>query len=145
MTSLRTTRALRRSRGEPQPERVGVAAVHVDNECGDRNDRGDLDVGRWLDGSALRRRYRDAQTVASLRPLRFHDLRHTFGTHGRTSAESDRELQEWMATPTPGTTARYTHYRPRKDAARRLSQSFEPEQPETESKPETEKIERGTS
>jgi integrase len=103
------------------------------------------DVGRWLNGSALRRRYREAQTAAGLRPLRFHDLRHTFGTHGRTSAESDRELQEWMGHADVRTTARYTHYRPRKDAARRLSQSFVPEQPETEPKPETETIERGTS
>ena len=85
------------------------------------------DVGRWLDGSALRRRYRGAQTRAGLRPLRFHDLRHTFGTHGRASAESDRELQEWMGHADARTTARYTHYRPRKDAARRLSQAFAPQ------------------
>jgi integrase len=89
------------------------------------------DVGRWLDGSALRRRYREAQTTAKLRPLRFHDLRHTFGTHGRASAESDRELQEWMGHADARTTARYTHYRPRKDAAHRLSQAFQPEQPAT--------------
>ena len=82
------------------------------------------EVGRWLDGSALRRRYKDAQTSAKLRPLRFHDLRHTFGTHGRASAESDRELQEWMGHADARTTARYTHYRPRKDAARRLSEAF---------------------
>jgi integrase len=86
------------------------------------------EVGRWLDASALRRRYKDAQAAAELRPLRFHDLRHTFGTHARASAESDRELQEWMGHADARTTARYTHYRPRKDAARRLSQAFEPEQ-----------------
>ncbi len=90
------------------------------------------DVGRWLDGSALRRRYKDAQAAAGLRPLRFHDLRHTFGTHGRASAESDRELQEWMGHADARTTARYTHYRPRKDAARRLSRAFEAEKAETE-------------
>jgi integrase len=88
------------------------------------------DVGRWLDGSALRRRYKDAQARAELRALRFHDLRHTFETHGRASAESDRELQEWMGHADARTTARYTHYRPRKDAARRLSQAFEVEQQE---------------
>jgi integrase len=84
-------------------------------------------AGRWLDGSSLRRRYREAQAAAELRPLRFHDLRHTFGTHGRASAESDRELQEWMGHADARTTARYTHYRPRKDAARRLSKAFQPE------------------
>lgn len=85
------------------------------------------EAGRWLDGSALRRRYKDAQASAKLRPLRFHDLRHTFGTHGRASAESDRELQEWMGHADARTTARYTHYRPRKDAANRLAKAFEVE------------------
>jgi integrase len=95
------------------------------------------EVGRWLDGSALRRRFKGTQTIAGLRPLRFHDLRHTFGTHGRASAESDRELQEWMGHADARTTARYTHYRPRKDAARRLAQAFEPEETETEAETET--------
>ncbi len=87
------------------------------------------EVGRWLDGSALRRRFKDAQATAGLRPLRFHDLRHTFRTHARASAESDRELQEWMGHADARTTARYTHYRPRKDAALRLKKAFDPEQP----------------
>lgn len=95
------------------------------------------EVGHWLSGSALRRRYHDAQARAGLRPLRFHDLRHTFGTHGRAFAESDRELQEWMGHADARTTARYTHYRPRKDAARRLSQAFQSEQVERE------QVERG--
>jgi integrase len=37
-------------------------------------------LGRSLDDSALRRRYRRAQAAADVRPLRFHDLRHTFGS-----------------------------------------------------------------
>ncbi|HEV7805198.1 MAG TPA: tyrosine-type recombinase/integrase [Solirubrobacteraceae bacterium] len=37
-------------------------------------------VGDYLDPSALRRRYRRAQLAAGLRPLRFHDLRHSFGS-----------------------------------------------------------------
>jgi integrase len=51
--------------------------------------------GQYLDRSALRRRYRKAQADAGLRPLRFHDLRHTFATTmiGRTSV---RRVQEWM-------------------------------------------------
>jgi integrase len=36
--------------------------------------------GEYLDGSALRRRYKKALEKAELRPLRFHDLRHTFGS-----------------------------------------------------------------
>jgi integrase len=36
--------------------------------------------GRRLDGSALRRRVERARDAAGLRPLRFHDLRHTYGS-----------------------------------------------------------------
>jgi len=37
-------------------------------------------AGGHLDGSALRRRYGQAQAAAGLRRLRFHDLRHVFGS-----------------------------------------------------------------
>jgi integrase len=57
------------------------------------------DAGLPLDGDALSSRYRDALERAGLRPLRFHDLRHTFGT--RMIAKADiRRVQEWMGTPT---------------------------------------------
>jgi integrase len=56
-------------------------------------------AGGYLDASALARRYRAALKRAELRPLRFHDLRHTFGT--RMIAKADiRRVQEWMVTPT---------------------------------------------
>lgn len=45
------------------------------------------ETGGHLDGSALRRRYKEALGRAGLRPLRFHDLRHTFGT--RMIAKAD--------------------------------------------------------
>lgn len=37
-------------------------------------------LGRPLNDSALRRRYRRAQAASGVRPLRVHDLRHTFGS-----------------------------------------------------------------
>ncbi len=49
----------------------------------------------YLDGPALRRRYKAALVRGGLRPRRFHDLRHTFGT--RMIARTDiRRVQEWM-------------------------------------------------
>jgi integrase len=51
--------------------------------------------GLPLDGDALSSRYQRALAVAGLRRLRFHDLRHTFGT--RMIAKADiRRVQEWM-------------------------------------------------
>ena len=52
--------------------------------------------GAPLDGSALRRHYVEAQKRAGLRALRFHDLRHSFGTIAADAALSGRELQAWM-------------------------------------------------
>ena len=57
------------------------------------------EVGGYLDGSALRRRYDRALKRAGLRPLRFHDLRHTFGTRMITRTDI-RRVQEWMGIRT---------------------------------------------
>jgi integrase len=37
-------------------------------------------VGSYVEASALRRRFYSARDSAGLEPIRFHDLRHTFGT-----------------------------------------------------------------
>ena len=37
-------------------------------------------MGRRLDPSALRRRYERARETVGLEPLRFHDLRHSYGS-----------------------------------------------------------------
>jgi integrase len=82
------------------------------------------ETGSYLDGSALRRRYKDALERAGLRPLRFHDLRHTFGT--RTIAKADiRRVQEWMGHADIQTTMRYLHYAPRREDAQLVAKAFE--------------------
>jgi integrase len=82
------------------------------------------EAGSYLDGSALRRRYKRALTKAKLRPLRFHDLRHTFGT--RMIAKADiRRVQEWMGHSDIQTTMRYLHYAPREEDARLVAEAFQ--------------------
>ncbi|MDQ6730860.1 MAG: site-specific integrase [Actinomycetota bacterium] len=84
--------------------------------------------GDYLDGSALRRRYGAALVRAGLRPLRFHDLRHTFGT--RMIAKADiRRVQEWMGHADIQTTMRYLHYAPRGDDAALVADAFRIEEP----------------
>jgi integrase len=82
------------------------------------------EAGSYLDGSALRRRYKSALTKAELRPLRFHDLRHTFGT--RMIAKADiRRVQEWMGHADIQTTMRYLHYAPRAEDAQLVAEAFQ--------------------
>jgi integrase len=87
------------------------------------------ELGSYLDGSALRRRYKEALTRAGLRPLRFHDLRHTFGT--RMIAKADiRRVQEWMGHADIQTTMRYLHYAPHAEDAALVAEAFRIEGPE---------------
>jgi integrase len=80
-------------------------------------------AGGYLDASALRRRYDAALRRASLRRLRFHDLRHTFGT--RMIAKADiRRVQEWMGHANIQTTMQYLHYAPRAEDARLVAEAF---------------------
>jgi integrase len=80
-------------------------------------------VGGYLDGSALSKRYRAALTRAGLRSLRFHDLRHTFGT--RVIGVADiRRVQEWMGHANVQTTMQYLHYVPRPQDAALVGQAF---------------------
>ncbi len=81
------------------------------------------EVGPPLDGDALSSRYRDALARAGLRPLRFHDLRHTFGT--RMIAKADiRRVQEWMGHADIQTTMKYLHYAPRDEDAALVAEAF---------------------
>jgi integrase len=93
------------------------------------HDTGDDDLvfcgtkGGHLAGHRLRDRYKTALGDAGLRALRFHDLRHTFGSHAIRTADS-REVMEWMGHQDLATTQRYLQFKPRQDAARRISEAF---------------------
>ena len=62
--------------------------------------------GTPMDGSALYRRYREIQTAAGVRALRFHDLRHTFGTQAIASGAHVNDVKEWMGHRRLSTTMR---------------------------------------
>ena len=80
-------------------------------------------VGAYLDPSALRRRYRHAQKAAELRPLRFHDLRHSFGS--LVIREFDPvSVKDFMGHAKITTTERYLHSRSRRTDTARLTKAF---------------------
>jgi len=73
-------------------------------------------AGEHLDAWALRRRYGAALTAAGLRRVRFHDLRHCFGsTAVRAFPLSD--VQAMLGRAHVTTTMRYVHHRPRLSSA----------------------------
>ena len=77
-----------------------------------------------MDGSALHRRYVKALQRAGVRRLRFHDLRHTFGTQAIASGAHVMDVKEWMGHRHLSTTMRYVHHQPRHEAAERLGRHF---------------------
>jgi integrase len=80
-------------------------------------------AGGCLDGSAVSRRHKAALGRAALRPLRFHDLRHTFGT--RMIAKADiLKVQAWMGHAQISTTQRYLHYVERPDEVALVADAF---------------------
>ena len=84
-------------------------------------------AGGHVDSKDVRAEYKAALGRAGLRNLRFHDLRHTFGTRAVEQAESILELKEWMGHANVQTTMRYLHYKSKADAAQRLAVAFEDE------------------
>jgi integrase len=81
------------------------------------------EFGSFLDDSALRRRYKAALGRAGLRELRFHDLRHTFGTRMIAKADIVR-VKEWMGHADIQTTMGYLHFSPREEDARLVAEAF---------------------
>jgi integrase len=81
-------------------------------------------LGGHLSPSRVRIRYKAALRRAGLRLLRFHDLRHTFGTHAIRTADS-REVMEWMGHQDLKTTQLYLAFKPQRGAARRISEAFQ--------------------
>jgi integrase len=86
-------------------------------------------LGRRLDDSALRRRYKRAQSAAGVRPLRFHDLRHTFGSLLAAKGVDLVTIKEAMGHSALSTTSRYLHARPASEQAHVFTLAFDPAPP----------------
>ena len=82
------------------------------------------DTGDVLDHSALVRRFKKALKAAKVRPVRFHDLRHTFGTRAAAAGVPMRTLQEWMGHRDIKTTLIYADYAPSDQEAAMIEAAF---------------------
>lgn len=82
-------------------------------------------TGLPLDGSAVSKRFHLALRRAAVRHVRFHDLRHTFGTMmARDPRVSMRTLQGWLGHADPATTAIYAHFAPNDLHATWIDEAF---------------------
>jgi integrase len=82
-------------------------------------------VGEPCDPTTLRRRFERAVKKAGVRKVRFHDLRHTFGTRMAAAGVSMRTLQEWMGHRDFATTLRYADYQPAAGEAALVERAFD--------------------
>lgn len=111
-----TPKSKRGSRSVPMADRVGTA---LETQFQSSAYQGDDDLvfchpesGNVLDHSQLVRRFKKALKAAGVRPVRFNDLRHTFGTRMAASGVPLRTLQEWMGHRDIKTTQIYADYQP---------------------------------
>ena len=83
-------------------------------------------LGRRLDASALRRRVERARDAVELRPLRFHDLRHTYGSLLVASGVDLASVKSAMGHSRITTTERYLHARSATEMADRFTRALAP-------------------
>jgi len=77
-------------------------------------------TGAALDHSDLVRRFKAALKAAGLRSIRFHDLRHSYGSNLAAAGVDLIRLKTWMGHESIDTTMIYAHFRPAEDDAARV-------------------------
>jgi integrase len=125
-TEVRSTKS-RRAREVPLPDQAATALRRLLR-------RGELigsddyvfanRFGRRLDPSALRRRYERARDAAGLEPLRFHDLRHTYGSLLVAGGIDLPSVKAAMGHARITTTERYLHARPASELWERFTHAL---------------------
>jgi len=82
------------------------------------------ETGGPLDRSRLLKRFKAAAKRSGIRDVRFHDLRHTFGTRMAAAGVALRTLQEWMGHRDFKTTLIYADYQPSSHEAKLVERAF---------------------
>lgn len=125
-TELRSTKS-GRARQVPLPDQAAAALERLSRR-GEFTGPDDYvfasRLGRRLDPSALRRRYERARDAAGLEPLRFHDLRHTYGSLLVAGGIDLPSVKAAMGHSHITTTERYLHARPASELAERFTRAL---------------------
>jgi integrase len=123
-----TPKSRRSSRSVPLADRVaGELDRHFQRSAYQRDD--ELVFchpanGEPLDRSRLLKRFKAAARRAGVREVRFHDLRHTFGTRMAGAGVALRTLQEWMGHRDFKTTLIYADYQPSAQEVELVERAF---------------------
>jgi integrase len=88
------------------------------------------ETGKPIDRSKLLKRFKAALRRADVRAVRFHDLRHTFGTRMAAQGVPMRVLQDLMGHRDFKTTLIYADYAPSEHEAEWVEQAFRPDSSE---------------
>jgi len=123
-----TPKSKRSSRSVPLASRVATELELLSKETRWGRDD-DLvfahpETGRPIDRSKLLKRFKSALRAAEVREVRFHDLRHTFGTRMAAQGVPMRVLQEMMGHRDFKTTLIYADYAPSEHEAEWVEQAF---------------------
>ena len=81
-------------------------------------------LGRPLNPVTVRKRFKQARDAVGARPLRFHDLRHTYGSLLAAAGVDLVTIKEMMGHSALSTTGRYLHARPASEQAARFTRVF---------------------
>lgn len=123
-----TPKSRRSSRAVPMIDRTEGALDRLYQQSRYREDDdlvfGHPQLGSVLDASKLRKRFKQTLARASVREIRFHDLRHTFGTQAAAAGVPLRTLQEWMGHRDYKTTLIYADYAPRLQEREMMERAF---------------------
>jgi integrase len=111
-----TPKSKRSTRSVPLADRVGgeLDLLHQDSNWSQDADLvfAHPHTGKPIDRSRLLKRFKAALKRGGVREVRFHDLRHTFGTRMAAAGVPMRTLQEFMGHRDFKTTAIYADYSP---------------------------------
>jgi hypothetical protein len=104
-----------------------AAATSSESYCGeDELVFAHPESGKPLDRSKVTKRFKAACKAAGVRPVRFHDLRHTFGTRLAATGQPIRSIQEFLGHADAKTTQIYTHYAPSEREVEMVNEAFSP-------------------
>lgn len=114
--SFGTPKSKRSSRAVPLADRV-ARELELLSQASEFQGEEDLvfghpHTGGPLDRSQVSKRFKSALKRAGVREVRFHDLRHTFGTRCAANGVAMRTIQEWMGHRDIKTTQIYADYAP---------------------------------